>query len=140
MGTRSMIGIALPSGEVKAIYCHWDGYPEHNGQILLDHYTDRAKVEALIALGSLSILGKELGEKHDFNDYDARGNGCTAHHRDRGDELRVETYQSKEWLEENNGCEFYYTFNTDGTWWVRDVWAGTEPELLSERLAKKEAA
>ena len=83
MSTRSLIGATRPDGSVLAIYCHFDGYPEHNGRILARHYTDAAKVEALIALGDLSSLGPEIGEKHPFNE---RPDGvCTAYGRDRGE-------------------------------------------------------
>ena len=30
MGTRSSIAIKTEDG-IKAIYCHWDGYVDHNG-------------------------------------------------------------------------------------------------------------
>ena len=33
MGTRSRIGV-MHGDKVKSVYCHWDGYLEHNGQIL----------------------------------------------------------------------------------------------------------
>ena len=56
MGTRSRIGIELPDGQVRSVYCHWDGYPEHNGRILIQHYTQREDVEKLIAGGSISSL------------------------------------------------------------------------------------
>lgn len=29
MSTRSRIGIEMPDGKIKSIYCHWDG--ERNG-------------------------------------------------------------------------------------------------------------
>ena len=29
MGTRSTVGYVDTKGNVKAVYCHWDGYPEH---------------------------------------------------------------------------------------------------------------
>jgi hypothetical protein len=37
MGTRSRIGV-MHGDNVKSVYCHWDGYLEHNGEILLKHY------------------------------------------------------------------------------------------------------
>ncbi len=70
-------------GSFDSIYCHWDGYPDHNGRILFEHYQDRAKIDALITLGNISSLGAEIGEKHDF---DARVQGqCNAYGRDRGE-------------------------------------------------------
>jgi hypothetical protein len=47
MGTRSRIGV-MHGDKVKSIYCHWDGYLEHNGAILQEHY-DSAKANHLVA-------------------------------------------------------------------------------------------
>lgn len=52
MGTRSRIGILESNVSVTSIYCHWDGYVEHHGPILRDHYATVEKVRALIALGT----------------------------------------------------------------------------------------
>ncbi len=83
MGTRARIGIVEPDGSVTSIYTHWDGYPGHHGPILLNHYTTEEHVRALLALGDLSILAEDVGEKHDF---DIRLEGvCTAYGRDRGE-------------------------------------------------------
>ena len=40
MGTSSSIGIKQPSGQVRAISCHWDGYPEHVGRVLHEFYSN----------------------------------------------------------------------------------------------------
>ena len=56
MGTRSAIGYQLPSGRIKAVYCHWDGYPKHHLPILIEHYNTLEKVKALIKPGSMSSL------------------------------------------------------------------------------------
>ena len=41
MGTRSNIAVEQPNGEVVVAYCHYDGYPEYNGQLLNDHYNNK---------------------------------------------------------------------------------------------------
>ena len=56
MGTRSAIGYLQPSGSVRAVYCHWDGYPSHQLPILNKRYNTLAKVKALIKPGSMSSL------------------------------------------------------------------------------------
>lgn len=58
MATRSTISIVdkKKGGNGRQIYCHWDGYPENNGAILLEHYKDAEKVNELIDLGSISSL------------------------------------------------------------------------------------
>lgn len=57
MATRSTIGIRHEDGSVTKIYCHWDGYIEHNGGILQKYYNTAEKIEPLLALGNLSCLG-----------------------------------------------------------------------------------
>lgn len=57
MATRSTIGIRHEDGSVTKIYCHWDGYIEHNGGILQKYYNTAEKIEPLMALGNLSYLG-----------------------------------------------------------------------------------
>ena len=57
MGTRSMIGMVEADGSVSAIYCNWDGYLSHNGNLLDKHYDSDVKVAELLALGDLSTLG-----------------------------------------------------------------------------------
>ena len=66
MSTRSLIAIQMDKETVKYSYCHWDGYPEHNGQILSDFYTDRVKIMDLISRGSFSGLQQEI---HDISYY-----------------------------------------------------------------------
>ena len=84
MATRSHIGKLLDDGSIKYIYCHFDGYPEHNGEILKEHYKTEAKIDALLELGDISILGEEIGEKQNFHNKQSN-NMCLAYGRDRGD-------------------------------------------------------
>jgi hypothetical protein len=90
MGTSSAIGIKQPNGQIQAITCHWDGYPEHVGRILHEFYNHEAKVMRLLSLGSLSSLGESMtpppGVRHSL-EHPAKG-VTVAYHRDRGDDLR----------------------------------------------------
>lgn len=83
MGTRSYIGSLQADGSVRAVYCHWDGYPDGVGRTLREKYTDPSKIEALIDGGDLSSLGAEIGEKHSFDE--SPREWCTFYGRDRGD-------------------------------------------------------
>ena len=38
MGTRSRIGIQLADDSIISIYCHYDGFPEHVGKLLVVNY------------------------------------------------------------------------------------------------------
>jgi hypothetical protein len=116
MATRSNIAIKNSDGTVEAIYCHWDGYPENNGVILLEHYTDEAKIRELISLGDLSSLSSEIGEKHNFNSNEHRNNNwCKAYGRDRGEENvgKKDYADVQQWL--CYGEEYNYLFD-NGKW------------------------
>jgi hypothetical protein len=113
MATRSYIGVRNTNGTVDYIYCHFDGYPEHNGQILTEHYADMGKVNALLKLGDLSVLGEEIGEKHDF-DKPIKG-WCRAYGRDRGESnVSVATGDYSELIKDQN-VDYIYVF--DGDYW-----------------------
>ena len=60
MATRSTISMREFDNTVKTIYSHWDGYPSHNGKLLLEHYTDLNKIRELINLGDISVLDEHL--------------------------------------------------------------------------------
>lgn len=85
MSTRSAIIIENTDGTAEGIYCHSDGYPSYNGKMLMEHYKDEAKIRALIALGDISSLDAEIGEKHGFDYADRPKGQTTAYHRDRGE-------------------------------------------------------
>ena len=118
MGTRSTIAIQNADGTVTGIYCHWDGYLEHNGDILQKFYTTEEKVRALIALGDLSSLGEQIGSKHDFNN--APDGECNAYGRDRG-EKNVEAKTCASWaaMLEDFGQEYDYLFVPGKGWLVK---------------------
>ena len=96
MGTRSTIAIEYADGTVEQVYCHWDGYIEHNGCILQEHYSDPFKLRELIDLGDLSSLRPNIGEKHAFSQFELPAEEveafkaltedmCTFYGRDRGE-------------------------------------------------------
>lgn len=114
MGTRARIGIVEPDGSVTSIYTHWDGYPDHHGPILLNHYATEERVRALLTLGDLSVLDENLGEKHDF---DIRPKGvCTAYSRDRG-EAGVDARRSASVDDLKEIAEEYTYLFRPGTGW-----------------------
>ena len=62
MSTRSDIIVHLSNGKWARVYCHWDGYPSHNGKILFKHYNTQKLAEKLIKHGDMSSLGKKCGK------------------------------------------------------------------------------
>ena len=122
MATRSNIAYRTPEGKIRSVYCHWDGYPTHNGEMLRRYYTTQEKVEALIALGSISSLSKEIGEKQDFNARynggDVREDWCMVYHRDRGEDLVISEYNDiPSWIDDME--EYAYLWNGQ-EWLVND--------------------
>ena len=81
MGTRSTIALEFADGTVQQVYCHWDGYLDHNGKILQEHYSDPFKLRDLIDLGDMSSLGESIGTQHAFEK--APQGECTFYGRDR---------------------------------------------------------
>lgn len=117
MATRSLIGVENADGTVTSIYCHSDGYLRGVGKTLTTHYTDPAKIAALIALGDLSSLGPEIGQKHDFNNPRPGYEWCRAYGRDRGEE-DVDAVISKnreEFRSRDMGGEYFYLWS-NGQW------------------------
>ena len=77
MGTRSTIAIEFADQSVSQVYCHWDGYLDHNGDILNTHYRDPFKVRALLDLGDFSSLCDTVEETAETA-YSQRGEDCGA--------------------------------------------------------------
>jgi len=143
MGTRSRIAV-MHGPVAKSIYCHWDGYLEHNGAILLEHY-DSSKANELVSLGDMSALRPEIGTPHAFSQFELEEmdreefvrtteNMCTFYDRDRGETECTWSvdHTFEDFLDRAKGCaaEFYYVMK-DGVWYVGDTYGSTE---LSNKL------
>ena len=126
MGTRSVIAVEnAETKQVRAIYCHWNGYVHGGvGETLHLHYQDENKIAELIALGSLSSLQERVapaeGEKHDF---DNPAEGVTiAYHRDRGEDFEApQEYETAQALLNVAGDKYwaqYVYLRRDGKWYV----------------------
>ena len=136
MATRSNIGIVNDGGSVTAIYCHWDGYPEHVGKMLLKHYNDFDIVCELMDLGDLSCLAENLYCEDNNHSFENPASGvCVAYGRDRGEkgvESRVfmdiggfETFGTHTFV------DYQYLFN-DGKWQYRKYngkWSNLTPQV-----------
>ena len=127
MGTRSRIGV-MHGEQCKSVYCHWDGYLEHNGRILLEHY-DSAKANQLVAHGDLSSLAPELHANGDSHSFASPKEGvCVFYGRDRGEtdvDWAVDS-TFEEFLERVDNCtaEYYYIMK-DGVWYCGDAYDNT---------------
>lgn len=107
MSTRSYIGISGPEGPnptVKFIYCHFDGYPEHNGMMLVKHFDTPFKVAKLIELGDISSLGETLDETVSYRRDLKRNDGNDAA------TVPLRNYKA------DRDVAFKYLFTEDGEW------------------------
>lgn len=122
MSTRSYIGIKLPSGRVKAIYCHFDGYIVNGvGETLLNHYKDEQAVQDLIALGSLRSLYDSLTL-------------TVAYHRDREDPWEgcsPDHWESQtQYLTLGRSVDYLYLFDLGTETWSVSVGADDFKDLV----------
>jgi hypothetical protein len=124
MGTHARIGKLLPDGKVRSIYCHYDGYLQGGvGEDLSSHYQNESKVDALLDLGNLSGIGKEIGEKQDFNDFTKQNvHWCLAYGRDRGQKGQEATFTESEEEYSKDGDYPYIYLYKNGEWWFKDTY------------------
>jgi hypothetical protein len=139
MSTRSYI--AFDNGdEVYMIYCHFDGYVDGVGITLNEHYTDIEKVEALMDLGDISVLGSEIGEKQDFDKpHTGWPSWCLAYGRDRGEtDVEARTFVNLQHAENSfnaGGIDYMYVF--DGREWLFRRYGHKTFSSLREHLTEK---
>ena len=146
MGTRSTIALEYADGTVEQIYCHWDGYLSHNGQILHKHYSDPFKVRQLMDLGDMSSLGERIGTQHAFDK--APEGECTFYLRDRKEQgCKAKQFKDyADYIENHQYEEYEYILRqVDGkaVWFVADhdnVYITLEQAFIDEqdRIAQEE--
>jgi hypothetical protein len=144
MGTRSRIGV-MHGENCKSVYAQWDGYLDHNGRILFEHY-DSSKANHLVALGDLSSLKPEVfipeGVEHSFEK--PAKNITVFYGRDRGESgtewKTTSTFEDFLQLCDDCCAEYYYIMR-DGEWYVGTTY-GPDDKLggklvpLAEALAE----
>ena len=124
MATRSLIGIKL-GDYIKTIYRHWDGYPQHNGKLLMENYNTPTAIFDLLELGDLSSLAETPAT-------------CTAYHRDRKEpygmvEARDVNPEDLFTVGKDYGVDYVYVYNENNEW---DCFKydSTQIDILSERV------
>ena len=60
MGTKSNIAYKKEDGSIVSSYCHYDGYVENNGVMLLKHYNGEKQARELVDNGYMSSLGSTI--------------------------------------------------------------------------------
>ena len=105
MGTRSRVGV-MHGTVCKSVYCHYDGYLEHTGQILLKHW-DSVRANELVTLGDNSGVQPTVEEMNFYKDRGEEDVGYQVAH------------SFEEFLEQVDRCcgEYYYVMR-DGVWYA----------------------
>ena len=114
MGTRSRV--AVMHGDVcKSVYCHYDGYLDYTGRILLAHY-DSTAANMLIALGDNSGVKETLEDMNFYEDREAQSEDVSEFLRSTPWEV---AHTFDEFLEQVGGCcgEYYYVMK-DRVWYA----------------------
>lgn len=109
MGTRSRVGV-MHGTVCKSVYCHYDGYLDYTGKLLLANY-DSALANELVARGDNSGVQVTVNA---MNFYGKRG--------EPGNEW-LTAHSFEEFLDQvqGNGCEYYYVMR-DGVWYAGAVY------------------
>jgi hypothetical protein len=144
MATRSTISVKLADGRVRKVYCHWDGYLDHNGSMLITHYNTQQLAEELTALGDISSLDTAINPTSPHS-FDAPQEGVTVYYgRDRGETgVEPDYFDSVEaYKTQLNGEEYDYLFE-DGAWtyrsYDRSPWVSVADALAKEQAATEAA-
>ena len=120
MATRSTIAAKRRDGSYIGTYCHWDGYFQHNGALLLQYYNTQEKVEELLSFGAISSLDArcECPEGHTF---DSRVKGYTVFYgRDRGESNQGPETGATASQAINKWGRQEYNYVWDGSKWLVD--------------------
>ena len=121
MGTRSAICYRKPYGSIVGVYCHYDGYPDHQLPLLREKYNTLAKAKALIKGGFMSSL--EVAEDWQRNPRDPQ----PLYYTERGEDLKDNKPVQYECLEiaerewEQMGCEYLYVYVPKRGWKYSDI-------------------
>jgi hypothetical protein len=117
MATRCFIGVELPEGKVKAVYCHNDGYPEGVGADLLSMgFTEPSEVEEFVNEGDRSTVDLSYKEW-------------------RNEDCPPNEYESVSEYFNSDLEQYGYLFTQEGQWLVKDMHAVfPEPRVLEEIL------
>lgn len=117
MATRSMISMVQADGNsIRAVYCHWDGYPGYVGRELQLSYNSEDAVVALIDCGDISSLGDTISSTKFIGGYKRLDNGVLSD-VDTAAQIFTDINEAYDYYE-SMWCEWFYKYE-DGIWWAR---------------------
>lgn len=141
MATRSGIGKLMKNGSIRAVGCHWDGYPENVGKILYDYHNNEEAIDSILNLGNISSLKEKLEPTEGVNHtFDNPEDGVTIFYkRDRGEDYcNAVDFPSQIAFRQNRGDvldypEYFYLWKNN-EWTVSNGSKGFVP--LAKELDK----
>lgn len=129
MGTHCRIGLELADHTIISVYCHWDGYPEHTGKLLVQEYDNKEDLEDLIDGGDMSSIrtremwrsGSALKENEDlvkdaegYIMYENDREPQPLYYKERGeDNVDPQVCSFDEFVRME---QFSYLYDLNGTW------------------------
>jgi len=118
MGTRSNVAYATEDNKIVASYCHYDGYIEHNGVMLLKYYNGEKQARDLVDNGYMSSLQPTIDQINEGRV-----------HEDKPIEYRNEFIFMDEL--EALWFEFVYLFK-EGKWYVAESDSVKTPQAYNK--------
>ncbi|MCD1124846.1 hypothetical protein LPW36_02145 [Jinshanibacter sp. LJY008] len=137
MATRSRINVKV-GNKYHSVYCHYDGYPEHVGRILFDHYNTQGKAEGLVSYGDISCLYERF-DKPEGHSFESPVEGCTIYYgRDRGESNIGFKVTDEPIVSDFCGEDYFYIW--DGNQWSFRVYRGDESVSLIDYFRKSKVS
>ena len=104
----------------KSVYCHYDGYLDYTGRILLEHY-DSTAANALVARGDNSGVKETIDEMNFYEPTEPTGEDVQEFVNSTPWSV---AHTFEEFLDQVEGCcgEYYYVMR-DGEWYAGAVYA-----------------
>lgn len=146
MSTRSYIAMKR-GGKYEGVYCHWDGYPEHNGNILNTYYKNPQNILELLNNGDLSILERKITPNSDLPHTfeNPQRDVCLFYYRDRNEDKKYTSKKSFETIEDllnsakESWAEYIYIFE-DNMWTFYSIGDDFSQRVILEDYLIKEAS
>ena len=126
MGTRSIIGYKNSDGSVTTTYCHYDGYPNHNGRVLRKKYNSDERAKAVASAGYLSVLRKQGDLEFDISESVNSEKPVVYSSVDK----------ARKYVFTETWAEYFYLWD-DGSWYIAGHTADSALEDLEALLASR---
>jgi hypothetical protein len=108
--TTATIAMEMQDGKIHEVYVSSDGYLDHTGKILLQHYTDPKVVIELIDRGAIMTLESSVDKTMFFGDEDPEDA-----------DINCASYDSWDEYVTADGVYYNYIMRNDGVWYFKKI-------------------